>query len=172
MKLIALALLLMSSSLYGQSNEQYLKFALETKDQIFKNIKECGLVVQDVEDQYLQWPASKLIYAKSGLLLARYVFYTGPGNHFEWKNPNGGMVHSINQWSRKMSFTTPYMGTVAIVNRYTTIDGHHHNYLCRSRYVNWETWQSCVNRFFIEVVTSKLCRFGDQGEPDHPETES
>ena len=155
-----LALLFVFSSALS-ANELYLDYALLVKNDIFKRLRKCHLYIHHVQDEFLNVPADRIISAPSGLALARFKQWGEAGaNRFEWKNPNGGFVHSINQGYERMSFVVPELGTVAIVNQYTVPSGRQYNYLCRSRYVDFGTWKACVKSFFTDVVFGKLCRFG------------
>lgn len=161
MKKIILFLALNISTL-SFGNELFLEYALGLKKEIFTAVEKCGLNVVNVQNDYLNVPADRLIFSPEGMPLARFKQWGGVGgNVFEWKNPNGGMVHSIRQGYTSIDFVTPLQGTVAQVNQFTTIGGRGYNYLCRSTYLpNFNTWDVCVHQLFVNVVTAKLCRFG------------
>lgn len=166
MKQVLLTVMMATSGLVS-ANELFLDYALGLKQEIFQRIKGCGLKVVHVQDEFLPVPADRLIFSPAGQPLARFKQWGAVGGtRFEWKNPNGGMVHSINQSYSRMTFVTPLMGTVAIVNQFTTVDGRRYNYLCRSQYVpGFKVWDACVRANFVDIVVGKLCRFGHPTSP-------
>lgn len=164
MKKLAGVLFLFSFLLQSQSNELYFEYAVKARNAIFTTLEKCGLNIVNVDDQYLQAPASKLIYGSQGRLLARYTYRNiGGANEWDWKNPNGSLSHVIRQGTTRMNFVTPFAGSIARVNRFTTAGGRGHYFLCQSQYVNFQVWDQCVQNLFVNVVTSQLCRFGDGG---------
>ena len=79
-------------------------------------------------------------------------------NLIEFKNPNGGLVHSITFSSEHVDYATPFAGSVAQTGRARALDGYHFNYICRSRNVSYAAYTACIQANFIGVITQQLCR--------------
>lgn len=139
----------------------YLEEAMNVYGRTIAALEDCGLTILDHEDPRLprpQVPADHAIVGRGGQLLAYTNYETFGGNLIEFKNPNGGLTHTIQFSSEAISYVTPYAGTIAITNRSRTVAGWSFRFLCRSQYVDFATYGACVQANFIDVVTAQLCR--------------
>lgn len=139
----------------------YLNEALSVYGRTISALEDCGLTVVDHEDPRVprpQVPADNAIVGRNGNLLAYTNYETGAGNLIEFKAPNGGSTHTILFSSESISYSTPYAGTVAFTSRFRTVDGWHFRFICRSQTVDFATYSACVQAYFIDVITSQLCR--------------
>jgi hypothetical protein len=139
------------------------QFAMHTMEQTWSEINDCGLLRWDAHDPRLphpQVPADEAVVSSRALVLAYYYERLGHGNSLEFKNPNGGMKHSVRYTSDDISFVTPYAGTVARANRFYTVEGPHYNFYCGTlKLESAELFSKCVNERFVRVITDQLCRF-------------
>jgi hypothetical protein len=157
MKKALVTLAFLSVSAFGSS---FSKMAHDSVNAILTGAQECSLLVLDAYDPrlpYPQVPADTAITTKHGRVLAYFLELHGFGSTMLFKNPNGGMVHSVTYGREGIRYVTPYAGVIAHGNRYMTVGGPGYNLYCHSQPVNGAGFEVCVKRAFVDYVLQQLC---------------
>jgi hypothetical protein len=133
---------------------------------VWKGLEDCGLKVVDAYDPHLprpQVPADLAIVVGNSRVLAYYLETYGFGITQLFKNPNGGMVHSVSYNRDEIRWVTPLAGTIAHANRFMTVGGPGFNLYCHSTPLYGDgaeaAFKACVQHAFVDVIVRQLCSF-------------
>ncbi|MFM8313595.1 MAG: hypothetical protein ACKOA8_04860 [Deltaproteobacteria bacterium] len=128
--------------------------------QTWTELKANGLLEMDPYDPrlpYPQTPALRAVVSRRLGLLAYFNEENGfGGTTLVFKNPNGGYRHSVSFNRDRIKFVTPYMGTVAHANRFTTVGGPGYNFYCQSQPVTEYAFYQCIDSLFIKAIVNQL----------------
>lgn len=147
----------------GAQAETFHQIADGAVQAVWDGLERCGLKRMNAYDPRLprpQIPASEAVVNSRGQVLA----YTLDGSPFfnttyEFKNPNGGMIHSVSYGYYAIGFLTPYGGSVAAANSANVGGTLTVNTLCRGRTIPPAYFQACIRSEWIDVIVKQLCRF-------------
>ncbi len=156
-------LLLCVTSLFavGEASADSLFFdvAEETVQTTEDALLACGLSIVDAYSPGLPWPqvpADQAIVNSYKQVLA-YTYRDW--GWYVYKNPNGGMVHSISASRDHLQLVTPLAGTIAHGNRFMTVGGPDYNLYCKSTPTDYASFLACIKTYFVDVVTGQLCQW-------------
>lgn len=167
MKKVVLSILL-ASFMFGSVKSQaappsFPEYGYHVVREIWDQLLYYGLLKMDPRDPSLpapQVPALNAVVSKRVGLLAYYDEENGlMGTTLVFKNPDGGQRHSVSFDRNDIEFVTPYQGTVAHANSFTTPNGPGYNFYCQNRPVTEQSFYECVDRLFVRVIVEKLRQY-------------
>ncbi len=164
MKISKLFLILALVSQFARANTiSFTQMANESVEVVWAELKNYGIERWDAYHPLLprpQVPAKFAVVNSQRRVLAYFdeEFNVG-GSSYVFKATNGGMRHTVSFNWNEIQFVTPYMGNVAHANQFMTANGPGYNYLCRSQYVNFLGFKSCVTYNWINVIVRQLIRY-------------
>ncbi len=129
----------------------------------WNELYRCGLQRIDAYDPRLprpQVPAIDAVVNSKWIVLAYTNEEFGSGaTYYAFKNPNGGLPHSVTYGRDRIEFTTPYAGVIASASRAMTVGGPIYTYRCANQYMDPNNWAACVRNYYTMVIANQLCRY-------------
>lgn len=146
-------------------DERYVQQATMLRDQIFSGLKTCGLSLVPIQSHPLprpQTPADIAILNRQGNLIAYYDFTVAGAVTYDFKNPNGGMVHRLYADDFGFRAQTPYQGVMArAFYNYSIPSGYIYHYYCghaNNTPLREDQFLGCLKGEFVDLVVGQLCR--------------
>ncbi len=165
-KLVAVALMSVVYVPQGFADQTLTNTAFRTIQQTNNDLQRCGLQFAAPNSRGLPYPPRDARYAivnRFGRLLAYYRENTfGYTSQYYYSNPNGTFPHFVELRDDQLRYSIPG-SMVASADRVFVPGGVGYNLYCRDTgYArNWPTFTRCVDRNFVHVITSQLCRWSN-----------
>lgn len=143
--------------------QSFPNLGYQTVQEIWTQLRYYGLLEMNAWDVTLprpQVPALRAVVSVRNGLLAYYDEETGfGGSTLVFKNPNGGLRHSVSFNRETIQFTTPYQGNVAHANGFMTVNGPGYHFYCQSRPVTEAAFYRCIEQRFVRLIVDQLRRY-------------
>jgi hypothetical protein len=160
-KYLVALLLLVSITAQASTVFSIPQLARDAVNETFRQLEWAGVLRLDPYDPSLPYPQVSAIEALHNPRTGAFAYYdeeAGLGMTYVFKSRQGGNRHRISFTPDHVEFVTPYLGQVAHVNRFKTVQGWMYHFYCRSQYVDRTKFDHCVRSYFINVIRQQMER--------------